>query len=140
MGIEENKALARRLWEAFNSRNFDLMGQGYDDNVLYHGPAGEERRGKAAAIELAKMYSNAFPDMNAVVEDVIAEGDRVVTRVHPQGTHTGELMGIAPTGKKLDFKWVMDVVRIANGKVVEEWEMYDNMDFMRQLGQLPEGM
>jgi ketosteroid isomerase-like protein len=81
MGIEENKKLARRQWEALGAGNFDLMGQGYDDNVLYHGGAGEERRGKAAALDLAKMYRTAFPDVRVTIEDMIAEGDRVFTRV-----------------------------------------------------------
>lgn len=137
MGIEENKALARRQWEAVSTGNFDLMAQGYDDNVVYHGPAGEERRGKGAVIELAKMYKGAFPDMRVEVEDVVAEGDKVLTRVCPQGTNTQELMGMPATGKKLDLRWVMNLVRIADGKVVEEWEIFDNMDIMRQLGAIP---
>jgi steroid delta-isomerase-like uncharacterized protein len=137
MGIEENKKLARRQWEALGAGNFDLMGQGYDDNVLYHGGAGEERRGKAAALDLAKMYRTAFPDVRVTIEDMIAEGDRVFTRVRPQATHTGELMGMPPTGKKIDLQWVMNVVRIANGKIVEEWEIFNQMDLMRQLGAIP---
>ncbi len=137
MGIEENKALARRQWEAVAAGNFDLVAQGYDDNVVYHGAGGDERRGKAAMIELGQMYYNAMPDMRITIEDTIAEGDRVLTRVRPQGTNTGELMGMPATGKKVDVKWVMNVVRIANGKVVEEWEIFDQLDFMRQLGVIP---
>jgi steroid delta-isomerase-like uncharacterized protein len=137
MGIEENKALARRQWEAMAAGNFDLMAQGYDDNVVYHGGAGDERRGKAAVIELAKMYGTAFPDVRVTVEDTIAEGDRVLTRARPQGTHTGELMGMPATGKKIDLQWVMNIVRIANGKIVEEWEIFNQMDLMRQLGAIP---
>jgi steroid delta-isomerase-like uncharacterized protein len=137
MGIEENKVLARRQWEAMGTGNLDLMAQGYDDNVVYHGGAGEERRGKAAAMELANMYHTAFPDVRVTIEDVIAEGDKVLTRVRPQGTHTGELMGMPATGKKIDIQWVMNIVRIANGKIVEEWEIFNQMDLMRQLGAIP---
>ena len=137
MGIEENKALARRQWEAMGSGNLDLMAQGYDDNVVYHGGAGDERQGKAAAMELANMYRNAFPDVRISIEDMIAEGDRVLTRVRPQGTNTGPLFGMPPTGKKIDLEWVMNIVRIANGKIVEEWEIFNQMDLMQQLGVIP---
>ena len=107
---EQNKQLIRELWGAVPTRDFAKIASVYDDNVVYHGPGGEERTGRQAAVDVARMHMNAFPDLK------------------------GELMGMAPTGKKLDLKWVMHMVRIQNGKVVEEWEIFDQMDFMKQLG------
>jgi steroid delta-isomerase-like uncharacterized protein len=131
---EQNKQIVRDLWGCLSSGDFDKMGQLYDENVQYHGSGGEERRGRAAAVEFAKTYKVAFPDMKANVEQLIAEGDYVVSRVNPSGTNTGEMMGMPPTGKTVDLKWVMNMVRIHNGKIVEEWEVFDSADFMRQLG------
>jgi steroid delta-isomerase-like uncharacterized protein len=79
------------------------------------------------------MYFAAFPDINVTVEDVIAEGDKAVTRWTIRGTHRGELMGIAPTDKPIELKGIT-IHRIEGGKIVEEWERYDNLGMMQQLG------
>jgi steroid delta-isomerase-like uncharacterized protein len=79
------------------------------------------------------MYFAAFPDINVTVEDVIAEGDKAVTRWTIRGTHRGELMGIAPTDKHIELKGIT-IHRIEGGKIVEEWERYDNLGMMQQLG------
>ena len=131
---EQNKQLVRDLWGALATGDFNRMASFYHENVVYHGSGGDERRGRNAAVDLARMYKNAFPDMKAEVEQLVAEGDFVVSRVRPHGTHKGDLMGMAPTGKKIDIRWVMNMARIENGKVVEEWEVFDQMDFMKQLG------
>jgi predicted ester cyclase len=96
--------------------------------VTYHGPAGEERKGRNAAIDVARTFRSAFPDVTIQLEQLVGEGDFVVSRVRLSGTHKGEFNGIAPTGKKIDLKWVMNMVCIKNGKVIEEWEMYDQLD------------
>lgn len=134
MSTTDNKRLVRDLWAAFAAGNFARMASLYDENVAYHGPAGDERRGRAAAVELAEAYKTAFPDMRADVEEMVAEGDFVVSRVRPQGTHTASLMSIPPTGRRVDLRWVMNMVRIADGKIAEEWEIWDSGDFMKQLG------
>jgi predicted ester cyclase len=88
----------------------------------------------ADVVEFARGYKVAFPDMRADVEQLVAEGDFVVSRTRPSGTNTGEMMGMPATGKKVDVRWVMNMVRINNGHIVEEWEIFDQMDFMKQLG------
>lgn len=132
--VDNNKSLVRDFWGALSAGDFAKLASIYDENVAYHGPAGDERRGRAAAMELAKAYKTAFPDMRADVEEMVAEGDFVMSRVRPQGTHTAELMGIPPTGRSIDLRWVMNMVRIADGKIAEEWEIWDSGDFMKQLG------
>src|SRR5438105_5220976 len=131
---EANKQLVRELWAASPTGDFDKMAGLYDEHVLYHGSGGNERRGRDAAIDFARGFKTAFPDMTVEIEQLVAEGEFVVSRVRGSGTHTGELMGMPPTGKKVDVRWVMNMVRIVNGKVAEEWEIFDQMDFMNQLG------
>lgn len=82
------------------------------------------------------MYFKAFPDFNAEVEDLIAEGDRVVSRATVSGTHKDELMGIAPTGKHVTVK-VICITRFADNKIIEDWELVDMFGMLQQLGVSP---
>ncbi len=92
-------------------------------------PEGEKKR--------ANLYRSAFPDLHFTVEEVIADGDKVVARYSARGTHKGELNGIAPTGKSTNVSGVT-IARIANGKVAESWVNWDALGLMRQLGVVPE--
>jgi steroid delta-isomerase-like uncharacterized protein len=84
------------------------------------------------------MYKTAFPDLNVTVEEVIAEGDKAVTRWTVRGTHQGEIEEFGPpTGKQVELKG-LTMHRIEGGKIVEEWEGYDNLGVMQQLGLVPE--
>ena len=78
----------------------------------------------------------AFPDIQYTVEALLAEGDKVVVRWTARGTHTGELMGIPPTGKQVTVTGV-NIGRVANGRIVEEWGEFDMMGMMQQLGVVP---
>ena len=135
MSTEENKALARRvLEEMFNAGNLDVADELLASDYVDHDPSlPEDVHGPEGFKEYVGMYRSAFPDVHVQIEDQIAEGDRVVTRWTGTGTHTGELMGIAPTGKRVTLPG-MEIVRIANGKLVEGWEGYDSGTLMRQLG------
>ena len=79
---------------------------------------------------------SAFPDIRLTLEDMVAEGDKVVYRGSARGTHRGEFMGIASTGKRVTFTSIV-ISRIANGKFQEDWESFDGMYVLRQLGALP---
>lgn len=132
---EENKALARRSWELLE--NLDLMEEVYAADLVWHEPD-QEIQGLKEARQFVTMYKTAFPDLHATVEDVIAEGDKVVTRVTVRGTHQGEIEEFgAPTGKRVEIKDIT-IHRIEDGKIVEEWERYDNLSVMQQLGLAPE--
>src|SRR6266508_44890 len=78
----------------------------------------------------------ALPDLHAVIHDQIAEGDKVVTRKTFYGTHRGEFAGVPPTGKEVAID-AIDIVRIANGQVVDHWAVTDVMGFMQQVGAVP---
>lgn len=92
--------------------------------------------GREAPKALFTMLRNAFPDFKATIDDIVAEGDRVVIRQTWSGTQKGEFMGIPPTGKSVSFK-VIDILRMAGGKCVEHWGVMDNMVMMQQLGAIP---
>ena len=95
------------------------------------------RPGLAPGLQGAKLAFqftlNAFSDFRHTIEDQIAEGDRVVTSIRAYGTHTGEFLGIAPTGKEVSMRGIA-IHRIANGKLVEHWGRVDNVGLLIQLG------
>jgi predicted ester cyclase len=82
------------------------------------------------------MIRQAFPDSYFTVEDMMAEGDKLATRKTFHGTHQGGFMGIPPTGRRVSMG-LIDIVRIADGRVVEHWSMGDNLGMMQQLDLVP---
>ena len=128
---EENKALARRSWESVEAS--DTLGEVYASDVVWHMPD-QEVRGIEEAKQFVDMFKTAFPDMQATVEDVVAEGDKVVTRVTLRGTHQGEVEEFGPpTGRRVEVQGIT-IHRIEGGKIAEEWNSYDNLSMMQQLG------
>jgi steroid delta-isomerase-like uncharacterized protein len=138
MSTEQNKAMARQMIEEVISRG-DLSR--VDE---YLAPDFVEREelppglpgGREGVKQLTAILHSAFPDFKATVDDLVAEGDKVVIRQTWRGTHRGEFMGVPPTGKSVSFG-VIDVLRIAGGKVVEHWGLMDSMSLMQQLGAGP---
>ena len=132
---EENKALARRSWESVD--NPDSLEEVYTPDVVWHNPEGDIQ-GIEQAKQFVTMFKSAFPDMSATVEDVVAEGDKVVTRITMRGTHQGEVEEFGPpTGRQVEVQGIT-IHRIEGGKIVEEWNSWDNMSIMQQLGLVPE--
>jgi len=134
---DENKAIARRVQEeAFNQGNLavidELVSADYVDHDLPPGfPPGRE-----GFKQMVAMYRAAFPDVQMTIDDVVAEGDKVVMRWTAKGTHQGELMGIPPTNKQVTVTGV-DINRLAGGKLAEHWGHFDQMGMMQQLGVIP---
>jgi steroid delta-isomerase-like uncharacterized protein len=132
---EENKALVRRSWEGVEKP--DALGEVYAPDVVWHNPEGDIQ-GLEEAKQFVAMFETAFPDISATVEDVIAEGDKVVSRVTIRGTHQGEGEEFGPpTGKRIEVQ-SLSLHRIEDGKIVEEWNSYDNLSVLQQLGLAPE--
>src|SRR4051812_11078744 len=138
MSTEENKVLSRRvIEELFNAGNLDVANELIAQDHVHHDPAmREEGHGIEDFKQFAAMYRSAFPDVHIEIEDQIAEGDKVVSRWVAQGTHEGELIGIAPTGNRVTVAG-MTIDRIADGKVAETWDNYDALGMMQQLGVIP---
>jgi steroid delta-isomerase-like uncharacterized protein len=132
---EENKALARRSWELLD--NLDILDEAYAADLVWHEPD-QDIQGSEEAKQFVTMYKTAFPDLHATVEDEIAEGDKVVTRWTIRGTHQREIEEFGPpTERQIEIKGIT-IHRIEDGKIVEEWERYDNLSVMQQLGLIPE--
>jgi steroid delta-isomerase-like uncharacterized protein len=131
---EENKALARRWAEILNQGNFDLVEEIYAPDFVDHDPTmPEDVRGPEGAREVYSMYRSAFPDAEVTIEDQVAEGDTVATRWTGRGTHQGDLMGVPPSGNRVEVMGVT-ISCIEGGKIVEEWDIYDALGMMQAIG------
>lgn len=130
----ENKALMRRDVEAvFNGGDLDLIDEYVADDYVGHTSAPEDTHGPEGVREYVRMVRSAFPDLEVIIEDLIAEGDLVCRRTRFTGTHQGEFMGIEPTGNAVDVAGAV-IYRIRDGQVVESWGLNDMMGLMEQLG------
>ena len=135
---EENKAKQRRIFEeALNRGNLALF-----DDLIAADYEAESPQGTIKGAEGMKQGATAlrtaFPDIHFTVEDMVAEEDRVVSRVTVRGTHEGEYMGIPPTGKKFAVNAII-ITRWVDGKEVEAWEVVDMLGMFQQLGISPPG-
>ena len=138
MSIEQNKELVRRLIEeVFNQGNMSWADEFLAPDFVEHEelPPGIPD-GREGVKQMTAMLRSAFPDFHATIDDIIAEGDKVVIRQSWTGTHRGEFMGIPPTGKRVSFG-VIDIIRVDGGKFVEHWGQMDNAGLMQQLGAVP---
>src|SRR5215213_3764542 len=135
---EENKALARSSWEEIvNKQNPQAIEEVYAPNFVWHEPD-QDIQGSEQARQYVSAFFKGFPDINITVEDVIAEGDKAVTRYTIRGTHQGETEEFGPpTGRQMELKGIT-IHRFEDGKIVEEWEAYDNLSVLQQLGLVPE--
>jgi steroid delta-isomerase-like uncharacterized protein len=139
MSAEQNKTIARR-WaeEVWSKGNFGLVDELLAAEYVAHDPVTpEEVRGPEGFRHYVEAFRNALPDMQLTVEDQVAEGEKVVTRWTARGTHRGEFMGIAPSGKRLEMAGV-SIDRFSGGRFVESWENYDALGMMQQMGAVPE--
>jgi steroid delta-isomerase-like uncharacterized protein len=138
MSTEQSKALVRRMVEEiFNRGNVSLADEFLAPDFIEREelPPGIPS-GREGVIQMTAMLRSAFPDFKATIDDIIAEGDKVVIRQTWTGTHKGEFMGVPPTGKSVSFG-VIDIIRVAGGKFVEHWGQMDSMGLMQQRGAIP---
>jgi steroid delta-isomerase-like uncharacterized protein len=136
---EHNKAIVRRLFtELWNNGNLSVAGEVFAPNYAHYDPSTPDfGRGPDSEKKRAALYRTAFPDLHLTIEDVIAEGETVMTRWSCRGTHKGDLNGIAPTGKHITISGVT-VARVSNGKIVEGYVNWDALGLMQQLGVVPQ--
>jgi steroid delta-isomerase-like uncharacterized protein len=137
MSAEENKNLALRSWEIVNQRNPDLIEEFYSPDFVWHEPD-QDIRGYEQAKQFVSSFFGAFPDISITVDDVLAEGDQAVSRYTIRGTHQGETEEFGPpTGRQFELQGIT-IHRFENDEIVEEWERYDNLSVLQQLGLAPE--
>jgi steroid delta-isomerase-like uncharacterized protein len=132
MSLEQNKAIARRFVE-------DLLGKGdyalfseltINDYADHNLPSG------ITPLQSISAFRAGFPEARFIVEDVIAEGDRVVVRYTVEATHTGNFYGIPATGKAISMSGI-SIYRLTGGKLAEAWVQYDQLGLMQQIGVVP---
>jgi len=132
-----NKALMRRFYEELWSKgNLEAIPELLAEDFVDHETPVGETSGREALAGLVVSWRTGFPDMTETVEDLISEGDKVVGRFLMRGTHRGEFMGIAPTGRTVAMRGI-DVVRFADGKISEFWYAEQMLELMQQLGAAP---
>ena len=136
---EENKQLVRRWFdEVWNNGRADAIEEMFDENGIAHGLGDDPSnpiRGPRDFRPFHTIFREAFPNMNIIVEDMIAEGDKVAARCSVRAKHEGEFLGRAATQSPVDFSG-MTIVRIAGGKIVEAWNNFDFIVLHKQVGLL----
>lgn len=135
-----NKMAFTRFADAVNTGDMALISKTIDEFVEPHAlirtPLPIEATGPALLKEVFGRLHRAFPDLHITVEDLIAEGDKVVARDTVTGTHQGEYMGLPPTGKFITYNEIV-ICRFADGRIAETWGVVDVVSQLRQLGALP---
>ena len=134
---EAAKAVVRRNTEEVQGGgNFEVFEELFADDFLDHTPQPGRTPDKDGARQLYKILRTAFPDFHADIHWQLADGDRVTTYKTYHGTHRGEFLGVAPTGRQIQFETV-DVMRVRNGKITEHWGVANIFSLMQQLGAWP---
>ena len=136
----ENKATFARLHDVVNTGDVELVSKTIDaivdPDVRIRTPLPVQTTGAQALKEVWAILLRAFPDLHLTVEDVIAEGDKIVTRNTVTGTHQGDFMGRPPSGKSVSYNEIF-IFRFAGGRVAETWGVVDSLSVMRQLDMIP---
>ena len=134
---EENKAVVRRFWEAFNSHNLDGWDEVCAANFMNHDPGLPTPHADLPTLkQTIGMLQTAFPDLKASEEDLFSEGDKVAARVTFRGTHKNEFMGAAPSNKGVEFTGNF-ISKLSGGKVEEHWVVFDTLGLLQQIGAIP---
>jgi predicted ester cyclase len=135
-----NKGTFRRFHDALNTGDAELISKTIDElvepNAVIRTPLPIEATGAQLAKEVFGRLLRAYPDLHITVEDLIEEGDKIVSRNVVTGTHQGEYMGLPPTGKSVTYNEIF-IVRFAGGRIAESWGVVDVFAQMKQLGVVP---
>jgi steroid delta-isomerase-like uncharacterized protein len=134
--LKRNKAVARAVFEVWSTGDIERLDQLVASDVVHHDPYDPHAAdGLAGMRRTIEMNRDAFPDMQLAVEDQIAEGDKVVTRWRGEMTHTGDLAGAAPTGRRVTITGIT-IDRFEDGKIVEAWRSMDTLGLLQAIGAL----
>jgi len=133
---EENKALFRKLVEGVNAQNLGALDEVYAPNLAYHGTGQMAQADREGFKQFIGAIFQAFPDVKMTIDQLLADGENVIYRSTITGTNKGNFMDIPATGKAFTVRTI-GIARISGGKIVEEWENFDEMGLMQQLGLAP---
>jgi len=135
MSVQANKALIRRYVDTWNRGDFDSLCEFWAPDMRHHTRA--RAQGYEEVKSVVKAFMQAFPDLRFQIDDIVAEGNRVVTRMTAHATHSGSYMGLPPTGREIHCT-VLGIARLEDGKIAEHWGVTDELAMMSQIGLLPE--
>jgi steroid delta-isomerase-like uncharacterized protein len=133
---EQNKAAVRHFNDSFNANDLDEAVSVFAPNAVIHNSGAPDPLNVEGFKQFGGVFRTAFPDGKLTIEDLIVDGDKVVSRVTYRGTQTGDMLGIPPTGKPVTVS-AMIIDQFAEGKIVESWRLFDQMGMMQQLGLIP---
>ena len=137
MSPVENKAVVRRWFAETDKGNYAIVDELCAPNYVDHNPPLPGMPvGRAGVHRANAVLRAAFPDTVHTIEDQVAEGDKVVTRLRGRATFTGEILGIPPNGQVVEIGGII-IHRLEAGKLVEHWAVSDQLSFMQQLGAIP---
>jgi steroid delta-isomerase-like uncharacterized protein len=137
MSAEENKEIVRQFWGVWEEGNLGLVDELVGLDYVNHSPGmPNQPEGPEGIKAVVSMFRAGMPDLRVVIEDVIAEGDKVMMRYRIEGTHEGELFGVPPTGRRVSIESIT-VERVSSRKIREHWRVTDTLDMMQQLGAIP---
>lgn len=134
--LEKNKNLIRRMMWEMDKQNWVIIKELYAPSFVYHQQGNPKPLTRDEFEKSMRMIYAAFPDGSQTIEDIVAECDKVVARLTLHGTHKGDFMGIAATGKEVTQTDII-IFRITDGKITEAWEECDMLNVMQQLGAIP---
>ena len=136
MSLEENKAIARQFYKLIETGDLDLADKVVAEDYVNHNAIPGQTLGLAGYKEAISALRTSVPDIQYTIDDQIAEGDKVLTRYRATGTHQGEFLGVAASGKTLTFRALV-LQRVVNGKIQESWLEMDMLGLMQQMGTIP---
>ena len=125
-----SKDVVRKWFDAVNRHDVDAVAELVAEDFVNHSSTNQGREGLRSEMTY---WFNAFPDAEVPLEEVVAEGDMVAVRHGLSGTHEGEFLGVAPTGKRISVQ-EMDIFRVKNGLIIESWSAPDLFGMLNQIG------
>ena len=134
MSIVGNKDLVRRVVDEFiNGNRPEVANELFSEDFVNHNPSFGVEPDREGLKKMIGLFRQAFPDYRLIVEEVVSEMDKVAVLMRSTGTHRGEILGIKPTGNKVEFQ-TMSMVRIKNDKIVERWNITNGLEVLKMMG------
>jgi len=133
MSNEQNKTIVRRFWKAFEANDLETLNEVLSPDLVARTPSSPNVLNREKLTQAVAKLDAAFSDRQFTIEDMVADGDQVATRVSMRGVHTGKWQGYAPSGKQF-FAMVLSIERVKDGKIIDRWFSFDEEWVLRELG------
>ena len=130
------RTIDRVVDEMLNNKNLDAISECYTEGFIWHGPGGRKHPGHAATREMVGGYLTAFPDLRFTLQQLLIDGDKTAGYFRATGVHDGPLGDIPATGKSIDITGLV-ISRFEGTKIAEEWEVFDELAMLQQIGVVP---